>query len=400
MPRERCNFAEKRSITRLWKRVAFFGVATAISWSAISAQELPQPTQPNSNERSSLKPSLTKPALSSSEFQSGLSKGITGVKLEPGLENILLGNEPKNRLELISLQKQQTKIAEKINLVTVNLQHQSTQGSGVIITGDGYILTAAHVAGRPQQRITVTLHDGTAIEGISMGSNRSYDAGLVKITQANREGNGVPWPHATLGTSADLHPGQWCIATGHPGGWTKDRPAVLRVGRLLNIVKDNGKDNTLITDCPLIGGDSGGPLFNLKGELIGIHSRIGVDVDDNMHVPVDVFADSWTRLVQNKIWGNLPGFKPAIGVVGATDLESNNACKISRVDSNGAADKAGIKSGDIITKFDSVPIQNFDQLIEVVNSATPHEQVMVELLRNGRRISLRLIVGVKDEHPK
>jgi len=338
-------------------------------------------------DRTSLKPSIPK----SSETMPSTANGLTQVELEDGLGGILKGNEPRNRAELIALEQQQAKIAKVANLVTVNLQHGSTQGSGVIITSDGFILTAAHVAGRPNQRINIILHDGTRIEGLTMGVNRNMDAGLVKITKPVRDVAINPWPHASIGISEGLMQGQWCLATGHPGGWTPDRPAVLRVGRLLRLLP-----STIITDCALIGGDSGGPLFNLNGELIGIHSRIGVDVDDNMHVPIDVFAKSWSRLVKMEAWGSLPGFKPAIGVRGATGPESEKECKIARVEEDGPAAKAGIQTGDVILKFDGLLIQNFDQLIEAVDSVTPGEQVTVEILRGSNRFLVRLIVGVRD----
>jgi serine protease Do len=388
LPREWCNLANRPSRLRFWLVLAATGLHVISQMSVVSAQELLQPpAQAKPLERSMLKPSLPNSDFKIPERTSG----VTLVSVEPGLESVLRGNEPKNKLELIALQNQQAKVAEKINAVTVNLQHGSTQGSGVIITGDGYILTAAHVAGRPKQRINIILQDGTRIEGETMGVNRNMDAGLVVITKPARDSKIDPWPHATIGISSDLKKGQWCLATGHPGGWTPDRPAVVRVGRLLKFLP-----STLITDCALIGGDSGGPLFNLNGELIGIHSRIGVDVDDNMHVPVDVFAESWDRLVKNEAWGTLPGFKPAIGVRGATDPGSSDMCKIALVDAGGPADKAGIRAGDIILKFDSLTIQNFDNLKDAVDSVTPGEQVFVELQRDGIKKTLRLIVGVRE----
>ena len=170
-----------------------------------------------------------------------------------------------------------------------------------------------------------------------------------------------------------------------------DRPAVIRVGRLLKALP-----STLITDCSLIGGDSGGPLFDLEGKLIGIHSRIGVDVDDNMHVPVDVFDESWSRLVKNEAWGTLPGFKPAIGVRGTNDADISDQCQIASVDNNGPAAKAGIRAGDVIRKFDGQPIQKFNDLKQAVDSVTPGEQVSVELLRDGKVLTVRLIVGVRE----
>ena len=354
------------------------------------SQDFPQPAKENPSQRQGIDRTSLRPSLPDKISKPVRIAGITSVDLEPGLGRMLKGDEPRNQVELISLEKQQTKVAEKVNLVTVNLHHGNTQGSGVIITGEGYILTAAHVAGRPNQKIHINMHDGEQLEGVTMGVNRDMDAGLVRIT-STRDTAADPWPHASLGASSDLKLGQWCIATGHPGGWMKDRPAVVRIGRLLRILP-----STLVTDCSLIGGDSGGPLFDLEGKLIGIHSRIGVEVDDNMHVPVDVFDKSWSRLVRNEAWGSLPGFKPSIGVLGTSDRENENVCKIARVEKSGPADKAGIRAGDVILKFDHQPVPNFDQLKAAVDSVAPGEQVTVELLRDNKKMSLRLIVGSKE----
>lgn len=374
--------------------IQFLLIASACLFCCISSvavsQDFAPPANKNNQPRQGVdQTSFRPPLMETKTSRPAKVAGSTFVGLEPGLGRLLMGEQPRTKIELISLDKQQTKVAEKINLVTVNLQHGSTQGSGVIITGEGYILTAAHVAGRPKQKISIIMHDGERVEGVSMGSNKNMDAGLVRITKT-RDTATEPWPHATLGSSSDLKLGQWCIATGHPGGWMPDRPAVVRIGRLLRIIP-----STLVTDCSLIGGDSGGPLFDLEGRLIGIHSRIGVEVDDNMHVPVDVFDESWSLLVENKTWGSLPGFKPAIGVIGATEIGSENICKIARVERKGPADMAGIQAGDIILKFDNQPIQNFDQLKAAVDSVTPGEQVIVELQRDGTRFSKRLIVGIK-----
>ncbi len=374
MPSKCCNFNHVWTFPK--------GTLLALLWLCIASNAIAQDLT-RSQERTSLRPVL--PEVISSKTSK--STGFTSVSLEPGLGRIF---EPRNQVDLIALEKQQTKVAEKVNLVTVNLQHGTTQGSGVIVTGDGYIFTAAHVAGRPHKKISIMMQDGTRLEGVSMGVNRDEDAGLVRITTP-RDTATNPWPHASLGDSASLQQGQWVIATGHPGGWMSDRPAVVRVGRLLKTQK-----HTLFTDCSLIGGDSGGPLFDLEGRLIGIHSRIGVEVEENMHVPVDVFNKSWDRMVQYQEWGSLPGFKPAIGVRGTSQAEGDNSCKIASVEPKGPADKAGIRAGDVILKFDNQPIKKFDDLIAAVNSVTPLEQVTVELQREGKLMSLRLIVGVRD----
>ena len=342
---------------------------------------------PGTQERSSLKIPVFEPTSPDSAVVAA-----TYVSIEPGIDRLLRGDDPRDLKELKALQRQQSKVAEKVHRVTVNLQHGSTQGSGVIINEDGYILTAAHVAGKPKQRITVVLHDGRRIEGISMGVNRDNDAGLVRILK-NRDDNNQPWAHAALPAMDErLKVGRWCIAGGHPGGWMPDRPSVIRVGRILRVT-----DTTIVTDCSLIGGDSGGPLFDLQGKLIGIHSRIGVDVDDNMHVPMKVFMTSWDRLANSEAWGTLPGFKPVIGVTASRTSDAKKECVIGSVSANGPAAQAGVKPGDQIVRFNGSEITSFDRLKEEVDATVPGERVTLEVLREGKRVTLRLIVGVSDE---
>jgi len=322
----------------------------------------------------------------------GEPKGITFVSLDPTLDRLFLGEDPKSLADLKALQTQQSKVAAKIHQVTVNLQHGSTQGSGVLINEDGYILTAAHVAGKPKQKMWVVLHDGRRVEAVSMGVNRDTDAGLVRILK-NRDQNNQPWPHATLPAVGErVKTGQWCIAGGHPGGWMSDRPAVIRVGRILRVT-----DSTIVSDCSLIGGDSGGPLFDLQGKLIGIHSRIGIDVDDNMHVPMTVYMESWDRLANSEAWGVLPGFRPIIGVTADRQSDTKRECVIGTVAPRGPAAKAGIIPGDRIVRFNNAEITSFDRLKEEVDAMVPGERVSIEVLRDGQKVNLKLIIGVSDE---
>jgi S1-C subfamily serine protease len=309
--------------------------------------------------------------------------GSTFLPLENGLDRLFQGQEPRSVGELMALQKQQAKVAEKIQKVTVNVQQGMAQGSGVLVTADGYVLTAAHVAGKPMRDAWVTLSDGKRLRARTLGMNRHMDAGLVKIVDF------AGLPHASLGSSTDLREGQWCIAAGHPGGWQSNRPPVIRVGRLLENLS-----TTLITDCPLIGGDSGGPLFDLEGKLIGIHSRIGSDIQDNMHVPIDIYRDHWDRMADGDAWGTLPGYKPVIGVLGKKD---DPAPIIETVVEGSPAEKAGLEAGDRIRKFQGAAIETFQDLILAVEGTMPGDRVRVELLRGDRVMEVTIIVGV--HHP-
>ncbi len=332
-----------------------------------------------------------KPVVSSAE-----STGATFVALDAKLRQVFKGNEPRSLTELKALEDQQSKVAKVIEQVTVNVQQGSAQGSGVIITGDGYVLTAAHVAGKPGRQAWVRLSDGTRVEATTLGMNRDKDAGLIKINTMR----GTPWPHASIGRSQELKVGQWCIAAGHPGGWQAERGNVIRVGRILTIKGDSREKqdwsaHTLFTDCTLIGGDSGGPLFTLEGELIGIHSRIGTELEDNMHVPIGVFRDDWDRLKSGQAWGVLPGFRPVIGVEGSDDPSVVEAI-VKGVRRGSAAAAAGIVAGDRIRSFDGVPIATFADLQAAVQQTLPGDTVFIEIVRGTDVLKLPIEVGVAE----
>ncbi|MEL7336580.1 MAG: trypsin-like peptidase domain-containing protein, partial [Planctomycetota bacterium] len=261
------------------------------------------------------------------------------------------------------------------------------QGGGVIVSPEGYILTAAHVAQRPGQIAIAHLHDGRTVRVRSLGMNREFDAGVMKILENQNSGNA--WPHAAMGNSESLRLGSWCVAMGHPGGLDRERGAVARVGRVL----ENGSD-AIVTDCALISGDSGGPLFDLKGRLIAVHSRIGNDIAANLHVPVDRYEDHWDRMVKGEAWGFLPNFKPWLGVSGSTSTET---AMLKRVTPGSPAAKAGLKSEDIVLRFGATRISDFKSLLDAVAQTMPGEQVRVRVQRELRILDLNIEIGRQDD---
>ena len=284
------------------------------------------------------------------------------------------GGVPKTVDQLRALEVQQSEVARAVAACTVGVKIGAAKGCGVIITKSGYVLTAAHVAMRPGMNAEIFLEDGRVVKATSLGMNRSVDAGLMKINPD--QNNGEPWPHASLGSSDQLIPGMWCVATGHPGGYDKQRGSVTRVGRILAV-----RDLAIVTDCALIGGDSGGPLFNLAGELIAVHSRIGNDVADNLHVPINHYADSWERMQQGESWGYLPGFKPILGVRGSPSSET---ALIEVVRTGSPADRAGLREGDIVEEFGDRLLTDFKSLQEAVADTMPGERVRLLVNREGR----------------
>ncbi len=293
------------------------------------------------------------------------------------------GGVPES-LEILQLmEKQQRRVAERASKCTVSVKIGAAQGCGVIVSDGGYVITAAHVAMRPQERAIVTLSDGRQVSATTLGMNREVDAGLIKI-DPNQNG-GKPWPHASLGTSDNLVPGMWCIAMGHPGGYDPSRGAVIRVGRLLEVSPD-----VIRTDCALIGGDSGGPLFNFAGQLIAVHSRIGNDVADNLHVPIDHYDKSWNRMALGEAWGFLPNFKPTLGVSGNRSTET---AEILAVKPGMAAEAGGMLAGDIVIKFGRQPISDFQSLIDAVADTMPGERVPVLVQRGNATVRLVIEIG-------
>ena len=307
-----------------------------------------------------------------------LTKSVRG-----NLAGVMQGKLPGSVAELKAMQERVQEITEHVAMCTVGLRVGPAHGSGVIVTEDGYVLTAAHVASNPGREAILTLVDGRTARARTLGMNFNADAGLLKIQTDG------PWPFVPMGKSNVLRRGQWCLATGHPGGFEEGRAPVLRLGRILM-----AQDTLLGSDCTLSAGDSGGPLMSLDGEVIGIHSRIGGSVLANMHVPIDVFHKNWDRLVAGEAWGFLPGQGPYIGV--HRDPSSERA-KISRVMADSPAYRAGIRSGDVITRYDGVETNSFAALIRAVRGSFPGTSVAVELLREEEVVELELIVGRKDD---
>jgi len=302
------------------------------------------------------------------------------------LAALLEGDAPQSLADLKAIQTHVQRLIEEVLPTTVAVQVGPAQGSGVIISPEGYVLTAAHVSGKPRQTAWLVLHDGTRVSGTTLGVYRTLDAGLIKIDPTQ---SGDVWEYATMGESKNVTPGQWCLAAGHPGGFQPNRPPVVRLGRVLSL-NDN---STITTDCTLIGGDSGGPLFGMDGKVIGINSRIGNPLIVNLHVPVNTFRDEWNRLARSESWGHTPGREPFIGVQG--EPESNDAT-VHRVFPGTPAAEAGLKPGDLVLRFAGRRVPDFTTLQDYVSDEEPGNRVTLVVQRNERTIVLQLVIGLRS----
>ncbi len=296
-----------------------------------------------------------------------------------GLSKILMGGAPNSVADLKAMQERVQKLTEKLMKATVGVQVGQAQGSGVIVSKDGYVLTAAHVSGQPGRDVIFIMSDGKMLKGRTLGLNRTIDAGLMKITEGN------DFPSVEMGLSDILKDGQWCLATGHPGGYQSDRQPVLRLGRVL--LADN---HTITTDCTLVGGDSGGPLFDFDGKVIGINSRIAGPINANMHVPVNTFKETWDRMVKGDAWGHLPGNDPVIGIRGDAAVKE---AKIGEVFKDSPAAKAGILAGDLVLEANGMAIADFAAFKEIINEHQPGDELRLKIKRGDQEMEIKVKLG-------
>ncbi len=266
-------------------------------------------------------------------------------------------------------------------------------GTGVVVNEDGLILTAAHVAVELGSVVNVIFPNGDRARAKILGMDFSRDAAMIQITDKGK------YPFVEIGESKDLVRNAWCIALGHAGGYQADRTPPVRLGRVIR----NKEDEFLVTDSALIGGDSGGPLFDINGKLIGIHSNIGFSLSENRHVPISVFHENWDRLKKGERYGgdHLGGFlenpdRPVLGAV-LTDADDEGGALVEEIVPSSPAKKAGLKEGDRIVKADDLEVKNAESLMGMLSKKYPGDQVRmtVESEDGDRGVSVKL-VAAKD----
>jgi serine protease Do len=281
------------------------------------------------------------------------------------------------------LQKRVQQVYKKVLPAVVGIQIGGSSGSGVIVSEDGYVLTAGHVSGKPESKCTVILPDGKRLNAKSLGANRGIDAGMIKITDEGK------WPFVEMGDSSHLKKGQWTVAIGHPGGYFTGRSPVLRLGRI-----QNSTENLIQTDCTLVGGDSGGPLFDLDGKVIGIHSRIGPNIAYNVHVPVTTYRETWDRLAKGESWGGRIGSFPVkpSNEFGAKYKLAGGVLSILEIKPGSLAEKAGLKAKDLILTVDGKSVASKDDIENIIKKKKSGDELAIEVDRGIEKLKLKIII--------
>ncbi|HMS17904.1 MAG TPA: S1C family serine protease [Planctomycetota bacterium] len=258
------------------------------------------------------------------------------------------------------------------------------QGSGVIVTEDGYALTAAHCIPKPGTTLEVVLADGRVVKARNLGRYQPADAGLLKILDPG------PFAFAPMGSADSLAPGQWAVVLGHPAGVPH---APLRLGLLLETAK---APDFLRSSCVVEPGDSGGPIFNLQGEVIGINSHISASLSDNFHVSINVYHQNWQALADGKTVGaglmEPISRSPSIGFRLKFDPQG---ALVRRVEEKSLAEAAGIRQGDLLTHVNGVPLKD-QRILREILSKNP-DRLKFTAKRGEQSLSLELDLTRKDQ---
>ena len=303
---------------------------------------------------------------------------------------------PEKLADLLNIQKHLQENLEQTRAATVCLEMAAGgSGSGVIISKEGLILTAAHVTGGVDRDITVIMEDGTKYKGVSLGLESSTDAAMLQIVDKGT------FPYVEIDKDDSFRLGDWVFALGHSGGFDKERGVNVRVGRLTRQA-----DSTIQSGCMLIGGDSGGPLFDIKGRLIGIHSRVGQSKEESMHVPLREFQRNWDEMLGSKFLAE-GGFAsrgvPGTGFLGVVlEKSEDEGLRVAEVYPESAAEKAKLKVDDVIKSVSSRlldidleadELDEASKLYEVLGQLASGDSVNLSWSRDGETHEKKIILG-------
>ncbi len=276
-------------------------------------------------------------------------------------------------------------------------RHVNSLGSGFIIDPSGYVVTNNHVIADADQ-ITVTLNDGSTLPARLVGRDEKTDLALLKVSPKR------PLVAAKFGDSDTANIGDWVIAIGNPFNIGSSVTAGIVSARNRNI--DEGDyDDFIQTDAPINRGNSGGPLFDMDGNVVGINSAIysptGGSVGIGFAIPSNMASHVVAQLRQSGVvrrgWLGVRIQQVTSDLAEGMGLPTTAGALITEVTPNGPAAKGGLQNGDLVTTFDGKAISDMRALTRIVADTAIGKTVTVDVLRKGRKQSKRITVALLND---
>lgn len=266
--------------------------------------------------------------------------------------------------------------------VTPAIEH--AYGTAFFITSDGYMLTNHHVV-EGADKITVTLNDRTELDATLIGSDERSDVAVLKV-------KGSQFPALPIGDSNALKVGEPVLAIGSPFGFDYSASAGIVSAKSRSFSRETSVP-FIQTDVALNPGNSGGPLFNQRGEVIGINSRIfsgtGGYMGLSFSIPIDAAMDIYEQLKKDgEVVRAYLGIYPQDidrNLAEAYNLSRPQGALLTRVSPDSPAQKAGLKAGDIILQYNDVQIMRASDLLNLLNRAKPSDAFRAQIQRNGKQ---------------
>ncbi|QRM19737.1 Do family serine endopeptidase [Dechloromonas sp. TW-R-39-2] len=265
-------------------------------------------------------------------------------------------------------------------------------GSGFVISADGHILTNAHVVDGADE-VTVRLTDKREFKAKIIGADKRTDVALIKIEASNL-------PVVKLADPAQLKVGEWVVAIGSPFGFDNSVTAGIVSAKGRSLPQENYVP-FIQTDVAINPGNSGGPLFNMRGEVVGINSQIysrsGGYMGVSFAIPIDVAMD-----VQHQLRASGKVSRGRLGVViqevskelaDSLGLSKPMGAVVNAVEKGGPADKAGLEAGDVILRFEGKVIGNSADLPRMVGATRPGTRSVLQVWRKGATRDIPVVVG-------
>ena len=276
---------------------------------------------------------------------------------------------------------------------TTDPQPRQGQGSGFLISSDGYLLTNHHVV-QGADRVSITFQDGDTRSAEVVGTDPRTDIALLKV-----EGRNLP--HVPLGQSESLRVGDWVVAIGNPFGLghTVTAGIISGKGRALGA---GPYDDFLQTDAAINPGNSGGPLFNLNGEVVGINTAVVPRANTiGFSIPIDMVSGVIDELKSSgsvaRGWLGVSVQSIDEALVSTLNLGSSQGALVGEVHEATPASRGGLKANDVVTAIDGKPLKDHEALVRAIGSHHPGDSIVLTIRRESKTLELKISLEERPE---